>query len=203
MSVTYAEEARHEIHPASRSLHREMQAVKRKPGNGIESVGTLHVHALAIAQEAVARYREFAAHVADHGNDELADLFSRLFELKTEHAFQLAKGAPHMGSPKPTPGEYAWLHSGPLLPEARDFIFRMLTPRQALKIAVRAEERAKAFFGEMLAASNDAGVRELANRLGRDEESHIAWLQDALARVPEPFRPGEDYPGDPATPQAL
>ncbi len=203
MSVIHTEEARHGIHPVSGSLHREKHAVKKKSSNGIGSLGALHVHALAIAHEAIARYREFAAHVADHGNDELADLFSRLFELKTEHAFQLAKGAPHMGSPKLAPGEYAWLYSGPPLPEARDFIFRVLTPRQALEIAVRAEERAKAFFEQVRAASNDAGVRELAIELGRDEESHIAWLQDALARVPEPFRPSEDCPGDPATPQAL
>jgi len=203
MSVIYAEEARREVHSASRSLHREMQPVRRKPGNGIDSVGMLHVHALAIAQEAIARYREFAAHVADHGNNELADIFSRLFELKTEHAFQLAKGTPRKGSPKPASGEYAWLHSGPLPPEARDFIFRMLTPRQALEIAVSAEERAKAFFEQVRAASNDAGARELAIELGRVEDSHIAWLQDALARVPEPFRPSEECPGDPATPQAL
>lgn len=203
MSVTYAEEVRCEVQPASRSLHREMQAGKGKPGSGIDSVGTLHVHALAIAHEAIARYREFATHVADHGNDELADMFSRLFELKTEQAFQLAKGASSMVSPKPAAGEYAWLHSDPLLPEARDFIFRVLTPRQVLEIAVRAEERAKAFFDRVRSASNDADVRELAIALGRDEDSHVAWLHDALARVPEPFRPCDDCPGDPATPQAL
>lgn len=203
MSVIHAGEARHEIHPASRALHRERQAVNKKSGNGIGSVGALRAHALAIAQEAIARYREFATHVADHGNDELADLFSRLFELKTEHAFHLAKVTARLESPKLAPGEYAWLCSGPTLPEARDFIFRMMTPRQALEIAVRAEERARAFFAQVLAASSDAGVRELAIELGRDEESHIAWLQDALARMPEPFRPSEDCPGDPATPQAL
>ena len=203
MSVIHAEEARHRIHPASRSLHREEQAVKKKSGNGIGSLGALYVHGLAIAQEAIARYREFAAHAADHGNDAVADLFSRLAELEAEHAFHLAEVAAAMVSPKLAPGEYDWLYSGPLIPEARDFIFRMMAPRQALEIAVRAEERAKAFFEQVRAASNDAGVRELAVALGRDEESHIAWLQDALALVPEPFRPSEDCPGDPATLQAL
>lgn len=203
MSVIHTEEARHEIHPALRSLHRQQQAVKKKSGNGIGSLGALHVHALAIAHEAIARYQEFAAHAADHGNDAAADLFSWLAELEDEHAFHLAHVAEGMVLPKLAPGEYAWLHSGPPLPEAHDFIFRMMTPREALEIAVRAEERAKAFFEQVLAASNDAGVRELAIELGRDEDSHIARLQDALARVPKPFRPSEDCPGDPATPQAL
>lgn len=203
MSVIHTEQARHEIHPVSRSLHREKQAVKRKSGNGIGSIGALYVHALAIAQEATARYGEFAAHAADHGNDAVADLFSWLAELEAEHAFHLAEVAEGMVSPKLAPAEYAWLHSGPPLPEAHEFILRMMTPREALEIAVRAEERANAFFERMFAESDDAGVRELAIDLGRDQESHIALLQDALARVPEPFRPSEDCPGDPATPQAL
>ncbi len=203
MSVIHTEQARHGIHPGSRSLHREKQAVKRKSGNGIGSIGALYVHALAIAQEATARYGEFAAHAADHGNDAVADLFGWLADLEADHASHLAEVAEGIVSPKLAPAEYAWLHSGPLLPEARDFIFRMLTPRQVLEIAVRAEERAKAFFDRVRAASNDAGVRELAIELGRDEDSHITWLQDTLANMPEPFRAGEDCPGDPATPQAL
>ncbi len=203
MSVIHTEAVRQALRPPSRSPNRKKQVVKRRWGNGIGSVHVLYGRALAIAHEAIARYREFAAYAADHGNDAVADVFSRIEESEAEHALHLEKLTLGMALPKLAPGEYAWLYSSPPLPSARDFIFRMLTPRQTLEIAVRAEERAKAFFGEMLAASNDAGVRELANRLGRDGESHIAWLQDALARVPEPFRPSEDYPGDPATPQAL
>jgi rubrerythrin len=203
MSVIHAEEARQEIPPVSRALHRKTPVGKRKWGNEIGSLGALYVHALAIAQEAIARYREFAMHVADHGNDTVSELFSRLADLEVEHALHVAKKVASIRSPKLIPGEYAWLHSQPLLPEARELIFRMLTPRQALEIAVRAEERAKAFFMQVLAASDDAGERELAIEFGRDEDSHIAWLRDALAGVPEPFRPSEDCPGDPATPQAL
>jgi hypothetical protein len=39
------------------------------------------------------------------------------------------------------------------------------------------------------AASDGAGVRELAIDCGRDKDAHIALLQEALARVLEPFRP--------------
>ena len=203
MSVVHIKERRHETPPVLRSVDREKHAVGRKSGNGIGSLHALHADALAIAQEAIARYREFAAHVADHGNDAVADLFSRLAELEAEHAFHLAEVAAGTEWPKPAPGEYSWLHSGAPLPEARDFIFRMLTPRQALEIAVRAEERARAVFEQLFTVSNDAGVRELAIGLARDEEAHIAWLRDALARVPEPFRPSDDCAGDPATLQAL
>lgn len=202
MSVIQTGEARREIHPASRSLHREKQAVKSRAGDGIDSVGALHVHALAMAQEAIAGYREFAAYAADHCSDELADLFSRLAELKAERVSQLPEAAAGMMS-KLARDECAWLASGPPLPAARDFIFRMMTPRQSLEIALRAEQRARAFFEQVLAASKDAGDRELAIEFRRDEDLYIAWLQDTLARVPEPFRPSDDCPGDPAMPQDL
>jgi rubrerythrin len=187
----------------SRSAHLEEPALTRKPGKEINSLGMEHAHALAIAQEATARYREFAVHSADLGNDLVADLFRRLADLEGQHATHLARIAAGKELPKLPPGEYSWLHSDAPLPEARDFIFRMLTPRHALEIAMRAEERARAFFGKMFALSRDAGVRELAIRFGCDEDAHIAWLREALALVPEPFRASDDCPGDPATPQAL
>jgi rubrerythrin len=200
MSVIDAEEARHAIHPASRS--RQRAALRSKPATRIDSVGAPQGHALAIAHEAIARYGEFAKHMADHGDDELADLFGRLAELEAEHTRRLPQAAAGMAS-RLAPGEYAWLHSGPPLQEAHDFIFCMLTPRLALEIAVRAEQRAKVFFGRVLAESDNAADRELAMEFGRDEESHIAWLQDALVRVPKPFQPSEECPGDPTAPYAM
>jgi rubrerythrin len=205
MSVKPAQAVRDEIRPPAHALplHPQKPAVKRQSSHRIGSAGALYSHALAITHEAIAGYREFATHASDHGNDEIADLYRRLWQLETERAFHLETLAVGIALPKLAPGAYAWLHNASLRTEARDFIFRMLTPRQTLEIAVRAEQRATAYFAHALGASNDAGVRGLAIKLRRDEGSHIAWLQDALARVPEPFRPSEECPGDPATPQAL
>lgn len=201
MSAIQTEQVRSEMRPISRILQRDKQAVKRKSVHGIGSVGALHGHALAIANEAMAGYREFANHAADRGHDELADLFSRLFELEAEQAFRLPEAAADM-LPRLATGEYGWLYSAEPLPEARDLISCMLTPRLALKIALDAQARAKALFEQMAAASNDAGDRELALELGRGKGSQIAWLQQALMRMPEPFQPDENCPGDPATLQA-
>ena len=202
MPEIHVQQARREIHPALRPAQPKKPAVNARSCNGIGSLGAVHVHALAIAEEAGAGYREFAAHAADHGNDELADLFGRLAQLEDEHVACLPEAAAGMRAKLPA-GEHGWLYSGAPLPAARDFILRLLTPRQALEIAVRSEQRAQAFFEQALAASNDAGDRKLALEFGRDEDMHIAWLQDALMRVPVPFAPDEYCPGDPATPQAL
>ena len=138
MSAIQTEQVRSEMRPISRILQRDKQAVKRKSVHGIGSVGALHGHALAIANEAMAGYREFANHAADRGHDELADLFSRLFELEAEQAFRLPEAAADM-LPRLATGEYGWLYSAEPLPEARDLISCMLTPRLALKIALDAQ----------------------------------------------------------------
>jgi rubrerythrin len=158
---------------------------------------------MVIENEAVVRYREFAAHIAEHGNDTVAELFRNLAQFGTEHAYHLAKRTAGMTLPKLAAGEYSWLDQEAPVPEAHAFVMRMLTPRLALEIALRAEERAKAFFDKVTDESSDAGVREVARDLARDEQAHIAWVNEALARVPKPYQPTEEQPGDPTIPQQL
>ncbi|MBI4291869.1 MAG: ferritin family protein [Betaproteobacteria bacterium] len=150
----------------------------------IGSPGTLYAHALAIKYEAEARYREFGTHMADCGNDSLAELFGRLAEFEAEHAFLLAKKSRGIEIPIITPGEYAWLECGPLAPEARAFIFRMMTPRLALEIALRAKRQAKAFFERVTAESRNARVRALAAEFAGDEQSRIDLIAHALEQLP-------------------
>ena len=163
----------------------------------ISSPGVLFAHALAIEHEAEARYRELATHMADIGNDALFNLFHQLAEFEGEHAFRLAKKSVGMEIPLLAPGEYAWLESGAPVPEARAFVYRMMTPRLALEIALAAEQRAKAFFEQVLARSRNAGIRQLAAEFAQEEESHVSWVKDALARLPQPYQPSENQPGDP------
>jgi rubrerythrin len=158
---------------------------------------------MVIEREAVVRYREFAAHVAEHGNDTVAELFRNLAQFGTEHAYHLAKKTAGMALPKLATGEYSWLDQEAPVPEAHAFVLRMLTPRLALKIALCAEERAKAFFDKVIDESSDAGIRKAALELARDEQAHIAWVNEALARVPKPYQPTEEQPGDPTIPQQL
>lgn len=192
----------------ARPIPRVPQPEKATPTNQrlrkqIGSLGMLYAHALAIEHEAEASYRELAARMADSGNDTVADLFRRLAEFEGEHAFHLAKKCLGLAVPLLAPGEYAWLDCGAPVPEARAFVYRMMTPRLALEIALRAEERAKAFFEQIRAEARDAGIRNLATEFALDEESHIVWVKDALARLPQPFQPSEDLPGDPTIEQRM
>lgn len=169
----------------------------------VGSVSALYAHAMMIEQEAVERYHEFAARMLEYGNDAVASLFGKLAEFEAEHAFHLAKRTASMRLPRLAPGDYAWLEKDAPVPEAHAFVMRMLTPRLALEIALRAEERAKAFFDGVLNEASDAGIREVALDMVRDEQSHIDWVREELARVPMPFQPSEEQPGDPTIPQQL
>ena len=189
--------------PVAQVIGQEKEALREGPRRRVGSVGALYAHAMAIEHEAVVRYREFAAHMAEHGNDTVAELFSNLAQFGTEHAYHLAKKNAGMALPKLAAGEYSWLDREAPVPEAHAFVLRMLTSRLALEIALRAEERAKAFFEKVIDESSDASVREVALDMARDEQTHIAWVNEALARMPKPYHATEEQPADPTLPQQL
>lgn len=153
----------------------------------IESVGDFYAHALAIEREAVTRYREFAQHMADHGNEATASLFTTLANVEGEHTAALERRAAGISVPQLQSWEYSWLDDGPPETVSHELIFHLMTPYHALHIALLAEQRAKAFFEHIRATSADAQVRHLAEEFMREEDEHIEWVNKALARTPKPI----------------
>lgn len=203
MAAIHPHFERSEARAAAGGLQQQKATAKAGLRKRIGSVGSLYAHALLIEQEAAERYREFASHMAEHGNDTLAELFEKLAVFEGEHAYRLAKRTAGMTLPNLAAGEHAWLDQEAPVPEAHAFVYRLLTPRLALEIALRAEERAKAFFEKVIAEAGDAGIREVALDMARDEQAHVAWVNEALARMPRLYRPSEEQPGDPTIPQQL
>lgn len=149
-------------------------------------VAALYAHALAIEREAAERYNEFAGRMADEGNDAVARLFADLAGLEGEHAKALERECAGMALPAIAPGEFAWLDAGAPESAAHDLVFQLMTPHDALEIALGAELRAQAFFEQVLEHTADPRLRELASGMGREERSHAAWVREALARTPDP-----------------
>jgi len=206
MDVTRLYEEQRKISPGFPAPDTGKAAPGVRSSKQIVSVDVLYAHALAIEHEAAARYREFATLMTDYGNDTTAELFGRLAQFEAERALHLEKKGVGIEIPTIDPseyGEYAWLDQGAPVPEARAFIFRMMTPRMTLEIALRAEERAKAFFERVRDESLSMRVRALAAEFARHEQSHIDWVADALAQLPRPFPTDEDQPGDPTIEQQL
>lgn len=203
MSAVYSTDVAGSAQVSSHAMAKDASLQGTGLRRRIGSVSALYAHALLIEREAEARYREFAVNMSEHGNDAVAALFRQLAEFEAEHAYRLAKKTAGMVLPKVDTSEHAWLDRESPVPEAHAFIYRMLTPRLALEIALRAEEHAKAFFDKILDESGDESICDVAHDMVRDEEAHIAWVEEALARQPMPYRPDEVFPGDPTIPQQL
>ena len=203
MASIHPHDHRSKAPPAAQLMRQEKGAPTTGPRRRVGSVGALYAHAMLIEHEAVQRYREFAVCMAEYGNDGVAELFRKLAQFEAEHAYHLAKKTAGMALPKLAAAEYSWLDQDAPLPEAHAFVLRMLTPRLALEIALRAEQRAKVFFDKVMNESSDAGIRAVARDMARDEQGHIAWVNEALERVPKPYQPTEELPGDPTIPQQL
>ena len=151
----------------------------------VRSCTELYAHSIAIEREAASRYAEFAQRMADLGNTAAAEVFSTLAVLEGEHLEALLRRTEGMQVPALRTFEYSWLDAGPPETSAHELVFRLLTPHQALHIALDAERRAEAFFEQVLMTSDDPALRALAREMAADEGEHALMLERLLERTPE------------------
>jgi rubrerythrin len=144
----------------------------------------LYAHAIAIEREAAERYADLARHMDDLGNEEVAELFRRLAVFEAEHLDTLEARTAGLEVPAVAQGEYAWLDAAAPETVARELVYRLLTPRAALEIALDAERRAQRFFSEVKASAEDPALRALAQEMAMEEQGHVAMVEQALARTP-------------------
>ena len=161
--------------------------------------GPLLAHAYAIEAEAAERYQELASQMSSCGNDEVADLFSKLAEIEGKHAAELS--LEHGAADAPLrPAEYQWtsLQS----PEAIPFeeMHYLMLPHQALTLALAAERRALSFYEAAAAQSPNPEIRALAAEFASEEAEHVNLVLDWLKRYPEP---DEDWDEDMDPPESL
>jgi len=62
-----------------------------------------------------------------------------------------------------------------------------MRPYHALKIALRSEQRARAFFEEIAACEVGPDIRALAEEMAGEERAHVRWVEEALAHQPAPY----------------
>jgi len=145
----------------------------------IGSTAELYVHAIAMEREATERYTELAQRMSDEGNDEVAALFARLAAHESEHLAALRRRTAGVALPA-LDTDYSWIDSGAPETLAHDFVFRLMTPQQALSIALRAEKRAKAFFEQAQRVADDPATRSLAREMAAEEAGHIEMIEALL-----------------------
>lgn len=158
----------------------------------IQSIADCFAHALTVEREAVQRYNQFADYLEDHGNEATAALLRQLARFESEHAYALARKASDFHLPSLQAHIHSWLDDGPPGSAAHEIIFHFMTPHDALKIALRAEQRAKEFFEHIASETDDPGVKRLAGEMTGEEGLHIRFIEEALAKAPRRFTYDED-----------
>jgi rubrerythrin len=146
----------------------------------------LLAHALAIEEEAVARYREFALQLEVHHNEPVARLFAELAAEEARHTERVRRLVGGRRLPALKPWEYRWREAES--PEAApyDTAHYRMTPYHALRTALAAERRAEDFFTAVAARTTDAKLKALAREFAADEVQHAARIGKVLARTSAP-----------------
>ena len=164
------------------------------------SMAELLAHALTIELEAVQSYQDLAQQMQQCGNDEVAGLFEKTSALETEHAEKIRQTAGDIELPELAPWEYRW--PGLESPENIDLagVHYLMTPHQALTLALENETAAMAFFEAATKSCTDDRVKSLAREFADDERQHVAWMQDWLSKFTPP---GDDWDYDPDPPAAI
>lgn len=145
------------------------------------SVSELLLHALVIELEAMQRYTELADMMEQTGNRKVAKIFEKMSEIEAAHAQIIEEHIRGHELPMLTPSQYLW--RGPEAPENTDSarLFHLMTPCQAMQLALDNEKRAYEFFADVVDDSTDENVREMAAEFAAEEEQHVAWVEEWLA----------------------
>ncbi len=159
----------------------------------IGNIAECYANALAIEREAAARCAQFAEYLEDHDEQAAADLFHKLARYEQQHVEELQRRSSGMPLPALRSWEFSWLDNAPSEKVNHDLVFYLMTPHDALKIALGAEKRAQALYEQAIASSDDPEVKRLARELAGEELEHIAWLEDALGKAPRPLTTEADY----------
>lgn len=169
----------------------------------IESVPEFLVHALELEHESAERYRQLAETMSVHHNVEVADLFRRLADMSDAHASEVSARTEGMVLPEIAPWDFKW--SCPGSPESdclddREVSY-LMTPLQALDLALHNESRGRDFYAHVASSSPTSEVRAIAGEMAEEEAEHVDLLKDWLAKESHLTSPAQEDLDPPNMPE--
>ena len=146
------------------------------------SIEEIMATAHALEDAATQRYRKLAAAMRTAAHEDVALVFDDLTAEEEQHVLSVEKMARTLLHSVPAASAVRWV-----LPETFGVDEAgppaLLTPYKALSIAVRAEERAFAFWSYVAAGATVEPVRSLAETMARQELLHASKLRVARRRA--------------------
>ena len=158
-------------------------------------------HAVALESDAAERYHELNQALDVHNNPEVAELFRRMEHYSNLHLAEARERAEQAGGViQVKPWEFQWQDGDSPETAAFEDSHYLMTAYHALKLALRAERNAFAFYDGVRENTQDREVRELAAEFAEEESGHATELEKWLQQYPEA---GEDWDEDPDPPVSV
>lgn len=177
-----------------------MVEVRKAPGD-IATVEEFLAHALTLENEAAAGYQEIGDSMAVHNNPEVSELFYKFAKYGRMHADEVQQLAQGLTLPHIAPWDFAWEDGeSPEAPGA-DSVHYMMTPSQALLLALRAEQQAHDFYATVARTTKVSRIKELAAEFAGEEAEHVRLLEEWIVRYPAADKNWDFDPDPPSMPE--
>lgn len=147
----------------------------------VTTVSELYAVAYEIETDAVERYKMLADQMQTHNNQELTRIFLDLARAEGIHADEIRRLADDAGVSLEAPPIRAWRTESPEAVELNAAHY-LMTPKEALQMALGGEERALAFWTELAAATMHPGIKKLAEEFVDEEYEHVELCHRLIRR---------------------
>jgi len=152
--------------------------------------------AILVEEEAQERYVELAEQLEQHHTPEAAEFFRTMACNEERHgeALRARRQKLFSGLPSRVSRSMLWDVEAPDYDESR----ALMSARQAMGVALRAETKAHEFFLKALPRITNAEVRTLFEELRDEELVHQTLVREALEKLPPGPEPDpQDYEDEP------
>ncbi len=178
------------------SSHRSSQSEGTSVRTIPRTLEEFMAQALNMERDAAARYNELADAMDTHNNPDVAKLFRTMAGYEAKHAQRIMEEMNWVDVVALPPGAWPAMESPESVPI--DAVHYLMHPWHALQLALAAEQRAEAFFGDLARQAGSEDVRRNALEMQAEEREHVQLVQAWLAKVPQP---SGDWAEDPDPPR--
>jgi len=165
----------------------------------VASLADLFAIAYRIEADAVERYELLTRQMETFNNPELAAVFRDLGRAEKIHRDEIQRlaGDPHIEA---RAQRVEWKRGDS--PEEMDLgaLHYLMTPWQALQLALAGEKRALEFFQHVSKTVSNAQIKKVADEFVEEEAEHVELVHRLLRKYPRPAG-SWDYDPDPPAPQ--
>jgi rubrerythrin len=155
--------------------------------------------AYQIEIDAVDRYKLLADQMETHNNPELVKVFRDLARAEGIHGEEIRRMAGDFDVAAHAREIAKFASESPEEADLGDAHY-LMTPWHALQQSLAGEERALAYFTQIVETTKDAKVKALAAELVEEEAEHVQLVHRLLKRYP---KPAENWAEDLDPPQSL